>query len=167
MRAQSSVSRDSRASWSPDLYPDRGRISSRPGRQMPATKDENRSSFAINWPAHGLPIEGRWYTSIFRNALDRSSIRTASVYRDLQDLRQISHLGRRQRRFSRREYFIRYAGWPSILCLGHRRDKDQKNQHSSAPARPTLERGLKATQDLHRLFRSVRAGSEHHRRGDV
>ncbi len=43
---------------------------------------------------HGLPVEGKWYTSIFRNTLiarlDKSS---GAVSRDLQELRQIASWG--------------------------------------------------------------------------
>jgi len=42
--------------------------------------------------AHGLPVEGKWYTSTFRNALIALADRNG-VIRDLQDLRQISHWG--------------------------------------------------------------------------
>jgi YidC/Oxa1 family membrane protein insertase len=93
---------------------------------------------------HGLPIEGRWYTSTFRNALialcekDRNTISE----RDLQDLRQISHWqgGKEIEVPKDRKLFLRYAGvavqyFASMIVV----DNDQAKQDFLARARPTLE----------------------------
>jgi YidC/Oxa1 family membrane protein insertase len=92
----------------------------------------------------GLPIEGRWYTGIFRNALialcekERNSISE----RDLQDLRQISHwLGGKEIEVPKdRKLFLRYAGvavqyFASMIVV----DNEQARQDFLARARPTLE----------------------------
>src|SRR5262249_7764554 len=60
--------------------------------------------------ARGLPIEGRWYTSTFRNALI-GSVEKGSVYRDFQDLRQIGlgAGGKPVERQKDKDRFLRYA----------------------------------------------------------
>jgi YidC/Oxa1 family membrane protein insertase len=93
--------------------------------------------------AHGLPVEGRWYTSIFRNALiaqvDKSN---NAVYRDLQDLRTLSvkEGGDEVERTEGR--FIRYAAvaiqyFTSAIVV----DDTQEKQDFLSRARPTLETG--------------------------
>jgi YidC/Oxa1 family membrane protein insertase len=89
--------------------------------------------------AHGLPVEGKWYTSVFRNAMIAQE-EGQSIWRDLQDLRQISHKegGDEVRRNERRR--IRYAGvavqyFASVIVV----DDEQKDQDFISRARPTLE----------------------------
>ncbi len=89
--------------------------------------------------AHGLPIEGRWYTNVFRNALI-AEVKDGLVYRDLQDLRQIDYWtgGNQVKRQQGR--ILRYAGvavqyFASVIVV----DENQPNQAFLEQARPTLE----------------------------
>jgi YidC/Oxa1 family membrane protein insertase len=93
--------------------------------------------------AHGLPIEGKWYTSVFRNALigrvDRVSA-GADVWRDLQETRQISLKAGGDPVLREDKRIIRYAAvavqfFTSAIVV----DDDQKKQDFLAKARPTLE----------------------------
>ncbi len=94
--------------------------------------------------AHGLPVEGKWYTSIFRNALIAlADKKNGSVVRDLQDLRQISNWGggTEIRRAESNE--LLYAGvvnqyFASVIVV----DNEQKNRGILRQARPTLETAL-------------------------
>jgi YidC/Oxa1 family membrane protein insertase len=94
--------------------------------------------------AHGLPVEGKWYTSVFRNALiglERAS--DGLLERDLQDLRQISRWQGGKAVFRDEQNFIRYAGvavqyFASAIVV----DNDQEGdgpQDFLHWARPTLE----------------------------
>lgn len=92
--------------------------------------------------AHGLPIEGRWYTSTFRNALI-ARIEGTSVWRDLQDEREISRWEGGNEILSEPKRPIRYAGvavqyFASMTVV----DNEQKNQDFIKQARPTLETGV-------------------------
>ncbi len=93
--------------------------------------------------AHGLPIEGRWYTSVFRNALIGEEKDGALYYRDLQDLRQIDLWGGGNEVPRRKDYLIRYAGvavqyFASMLVV----DDRQPKQDFLARTRPTLEKAV-------------------------
>jgi YidC/Oxa1 family membrane protein insertase len=90
--------------------------------------------------AHGLPVEGKWYTSIFRNALIARVDKDGNIGRDLQDLRQVSHWegGNEVRREENNN--LLYAAvanqyFASALVV----DNDQKNRAILRQARPTLE----------------------------
>jgi YidC/Oxa1 family membrane protein insertase len=91
--------------------------------------------------AHGLPVEGKWYTSTFRNALIGQEDTTKhGIGRDLQDLRQISHWGGGKEVRKDDGHIIRYAGvavqfFASVIVV----DDDQKAQDFLSRARPTLE----------------------------
>ena len=93
--------------------------------------------------AKGLPIEGKWYTSIFRNALIALEDDRGYIYRDLQEMRAIS-LGLGGNPVPKtQERFLRYAGvavqyFASVIVV----DENQKDQTFLRSARPTLERGV-------------------------
>jgi YidC/Oxa1 family membrane protein insertase len=60
--------------------------------------------------SHGLPIEGEWYTSIFRNAVI-AQVDGRSVYRDLEGADRISHrAGGEKVPQGDRSGFVQYAG---------------------------------------------------------
>jgi YidC/Oxa1 family membrane protein insertase len=89
--------------------------------------------------AHGLPVEGKWYTNTFRNSLI-ARIQDRSVLRDLQDLRQISLWEGGNQILRGPDDMIRYAGvalqyFASVIVV----DNEQKVQNFLARARPTLE----------------------------
>jgi YidC/Oxa1 family membrane protein insertase len=94
--------------------------------------------------AHGLRVEGRWYTSTFRNALVGVVDPKRYVRRNLQDLRQIS-LWAGGKDVGREDGLLRYAGvavqyFGSVIVV----DDDEKKQPLDqqrflARARPTLE----------------------------
>jgi YidC/Oxa1 family membrane protein insertase len=89
--------------------------------------------------ARGLPVEGKWYTNTFRNALIARE-QNGNVLRDLQDLRQLSlWRGGNEIRKEPGEMF-RYAGvavqyFASVIVV----DNDQASQNFLSRARPTLE----------------------------
>jgi YidC/Oxa1 family membrane protein insertase len=92
--------------------------------------------------AHGLPVEGKWYTSTFRNALIALADRNG-VIRDLQDLRQISHWGGGNLVPREANNALLYAGvanqyFASVIVV----DNQQKNRGFLHQARPTLETAL-------------------------
>ncbi len=96
--------------------------------------------------AHGLPIEGRWYTYIFRNALigqveeNKPDFSSRGVSRNYQDVRQISN-GEGGNAVERQQnYLIRYAGvavqyFASVVVV----DNEQKDQSFVVRARPMLQ----------------------------
>jgi YidC/Oxa1 family membrane protein insertase len=89
--------------------------------------------------AHGLPVEGKWYTGTFRNALIALVDRNG-VIRDLQDLRQISHWGGGNLVPHEAGNALLYAGvanqyFASVIVV----DNQQKNRGFLRQARPTLE----------------------------
>jgi len=97
--------------------------------------------------AHGLPIEGQWYTSKFRDAfiaqVDKSN--NNSVYRDLQTAQQINlKAGGDEVKLRDPGHFIRYAAvgvqyFASAIVVDDSVDKDK--QYFLSKARPTLETG--------------------------
>jgi YidC/Oxa1 family membrane protein insertase len=93
--------------------------------------------------AHGLPVEGKWYTSIFRNALLARVNKDGVVYRDLQTLQEISRWagGNEMRREDNTA--LVYAGvanqyFASVIVV----DDRQKRKDFLSQARPTLETAL-------------------------
>ncbi len=90
----------------------------------------------------GLPVEGKWYTSTFRNAYVVQEER-GKFYRDLQTLQQLGTWagGNNVPRDDNR--LIRYAGvavqyFASVIVV----DNEQEDQKFLRRARPTLERGV-------------------------
>ena len=113
---------------------------------------------------HGLPVEGRWYTNYFRNALiGQVDAKTGYVSRDLQDLRQTMSWEGGNPVERQQGYIIRYAGvavqyFASVIVV----DNNQEKQDFLAHARPTLEtavvKGVVQTIDArHNTFELVRA----------
>jgi YidC/Oxa1 family membrane protein insertase len=93
--------------------------------------------------ARGLPVEGKWYTSVFRNAYIARQTDNGSVYRDLQELRQISVWGGGGNIDRTEEGFLRYAGvavqyFASVIVV----DDQQAEQQFLRRARATLETGV-------------------------
>src|SRR5439155_19948523 len=88
---------------------------------------------------HGLPIEGRWYTSTFRHALIARA-EGNSIWRDNQDIREISKKLGGESVSPEEGKLIRYAGiavqyFASVIVV----DDDQDNRSFVTSARPTLE----------------------------
>jgi YidC/Oxa1 family membrane protein insertase len=87
----------------------------------------------------GLPVEGRWFTSVFRNALI-ARVEKNNVNRDIQELRQISIWGGGRRIDKDKDNYLRYAAvavqfFASAIVV----DDEQEKQDFLAYARPTLE----------------------------
>jgi YidC/Oxa1 family membrane protein insertase len=94
---------------------------------------------------HGLPIEGKWFTSVFRNALIARE-EGSSISRDLQDLRQISIWDGGNAINREKNLFIRYAGiaiqyFASVIVVDNEQESGVR-QDFLARARPTLELAL-------------------------
>jgi YidC/Oxa1 family membrane protein insertase len=92
--------------------------------------------------AHGLPIEGRWYTTTFRNALvaivDKAN--NSSVSRELQDARMLALKEGGDEVLRDPGHFIRYAAvaiqyFTSAIVV----DDEQPRQDFLSRYRPTLE----------------------------
>lgn len=89
---------------------------------------------------HGLPVEGKWYTSTFRNAMIGQEDDRGYVTRDLQDLRQISVWEGGNEVRKEAHHLIRYAAvavqyFASVIAV----DENQPRQDFVAKVRPTLE----------------------------
>ena len=92
---------------------------------------------------HGLPVEGKWYTSIFRNALIALVDKNGGVTRDLQDLRQISNWGGGNEVRRDPENTLIYAFVANqFFASGIAVDNEQKNRGFLRQGRPTLETAL-------------------------
>jgi YidC/Oxa1 family membrane protein insertase len=93
--------------------------------------------------AHGLPVEGKWYTSIFRNALLARINKDGVVYRDLQTLQDISRWGGGNEVRREENTALVYAGvvnqyFASVIVV----DDRQNRKDFLLQARPTLETAL-------------------------
>lgn len=94
--------------------------------------------------AHGLPVEGKWYTSIFRNTLIALVHKTNGVVsRDLQELRQIGVWGGGTEVQRNADNLLLYAGvvnqyFASVIVV----DTTNKDRGFLHQARPTLETAL-------------------------
>lgn len=89
---------------------------------------------------HGLPIEGVWYTSVFRNSLVGVVENSRNVYRDLQDSNSIGTQAGGNQVQKRQGQFIQYAGvviqyFASMIVV----DDQQQKKDFLAWARPTVE----------------------------
>jgi YidC/Oxa1 family membrane protein insertase len=89
--------------------------------------------------AHGLPVEGKWFTNIFRNAMVARG-EHGTVERNLQDLRQISvwdggNEVRKEPGLPLRYFGVAVQYFASVIAV----DNDQPKQDFLAYARPTLE----------------------------
>ena len=83
--------------------------------------------------AHGIPIEGEWYTSIFRNAVVGMVDSRNSLWRDLKDAARISHKegGDRVPEGDRGDSFIQYAGvmnqfFAALIVVDNRQPKAEE-----------------------------------------
>jgi YidC/Oxa1 family membrane protein insertase len=93
--------------------------------------------------AHGLPVEGKWYTSTFRNAMIARADKDGGVFRDLQDLRQISNWGggnevRREENTALVYAIVANQYYASGIVV----DDQQQRKDFLRQARPTLETAL-------------------------
>ncbi len=91
---------------------------------------------------HGLPIEGEWYTTIFRNALVGTDTKHR-VWRDLQDSRTIGFRGGGDERRRGEESLIRYAAiatqyFASTVVVDDQQENGVK-QNFISWVRPTIE----------------------------
>jgi YidC/Oxa1 family membrane protein insertase len=95
--------------------------------------------------AKGLPVEGKWYATTFRNALIAVEDDSGRVsHRDIQDLAKVSWKGGGDAVVQGPGANIRYAGvavqfFASVIVVD---DEGNKSQKFLASARPTLERGV-------------------------
>lgn len=110
-----------------------------------AGKDDAPTKFRYQLTgAKGLPVEGKWYTGTFRNALIALEDGRGNIDRKFQDLRQIG-LWAGGNKIERDEgRFIRYAGvavqyFASVLVADERQNGAQKAPALLSHARPTLE----------------------------
>ena len=93
--------------------------------------------------AKGLPVEGKWYTSIFRNALIARVKKDGDVDRDLQDLRQISNWRGGNEILKKDDFRILYAMVANqYFASGIVVDNAQKQTDFLRQARPTLETAM-------------------------
>jgi YidC/Oxa1 family membrane protein insertase len=88
---------------------------------------------------HGLPIEGVWYTTTFRNSLIATVDARDDPHRDFQDSRTVSAVGAGQEILSTPERRLQYAGvvnqfFASVVVVDDRQEK----RDFLARARPTL-----------------------------
>ncbi|MFO0844549.1 MAG: YidC/Oxa1 family insertase periplasmic-domain containing protein [Gemmataceae bacterium] len=93
--------------------------------------------------AKGLPVEGKWYTSIFRNALIALEDKDGYVFREFEDLRQIDLWGGGNPVMKDETKFLRYAGvavqyFASMIVV----DNEQPNQKFLRRATSSLETGV-------------------------
>lgn len=92
---------------------------------------------------HGLPVEGKWYTSIFRNTLIALLNKNGVVGRDLQELRDVSRWGGGNDVRADTENKLLYAAvanqyFASAIVV----DNSNKERGFLRLARPTLETAL-------------------------
>jgi YidC/Oxa1 family membrane protein insertase len=119
------------------LQVDLERPARKPGAKDPPARPQLNFRYQLTG-AKGLPIEGRWYTGTFRNAMIGLEEK-GSLARDLQESRQVSLWGGGNA-VDRGEGLIRYAGvavqyFASMIVV----DENQDNQFILRRARPTLE----------------------------
>jgi YidC/Oxa1 family membrane protein insertase len=93
--------------------------------------------------AHGLPIEGVWYTTVFRNALIGLEGSNKEIWRDLQTNQKIGFQSGGREVMRTDDKFVRYAGvatqyFASMIVVDDVQEKGVR-QNFIAWARPTLE----------------------------
>jgi YidC/Oxa1 family membrane protein insertase len=111
--------------------------------KIEATADAKGKAVPVQYQltgAHGLPIEGGWYTSVFRNAVIGPITSDGTLRRNLQDLKKISHgLGGTpvergpDARIVYGGVVVQYFG--SVVCI----DQDQKDKDFIERVQPTVE----------------------------
>jgi YidC/Oxa1 family membrane protein insertase len=115
----------------------------RPALPKDAPKSEKHREVKFRYQltgAKGLPLEGKWYTAVFRNALLAAEDDSGGLYREMEDLRQISLWGGGYAVTKKDRGFIRYAAvavqyFASAIVV----DDQQQNQKFLERARATLE----------------------------
>lgn len=108
--------------------------------------------------AKGLPVEGKWYTHVFRNAMIATETENGHIERDLQELPRLALWGGGNEIRATERAFIRYAGvavqyFASVIVVAQEQQK--QDRHFLATARPTLEHGV-----LHGRVRGIPQGEE-------
>ncbi|MFO0877937.1 MAG: YidC/Oxa1 family insertase periplasmic-domain containing protein [Gemmataceae bacterium] len=93
--------------------------------------------------AHGLPVEGKWYTSTFRNALIALEDDRGYIDREFEDLARLDFRSGGSAIIRQDNKFLRYAGvavqyFASVLVV----DENQANQKFLRRARATIETGV-------------------------
>lgn len=96
--------------------------------------------------AHGLPIEGKWYTNTFRNAVILRTDKDKSPYRNLEESRQIGVWGGGTPILKEPDRTIRYAGvslqfFASVVVVSDEQIPGTGEDFLSRAA-PTLEKGV-------------------------
>src|SRR5262249_14501163 len=97
--------------------------------------------------AHGLPIEGVWYTNIFRNSMIGEVNSRKNLVRTMEEARQISfHEGGERVPESQRsnDSFLQYAGivtqyFAAMIVVDNKQEEGVDMKSILAWARPTLE----------------------------
>jgi YidC/Oxa1 family membrane protein insertase len=94
--------------------------------------------------AHGLPIEGEWYTSIFRNALIGGVDQRGVAWRSLEDARQIGHWLGGDAHEKQGNHTIRYAGtgtqyFASMMVVAEKDRQPSGRDDFIQKARATVE----------------------------
>jgi YidC/Oxa1 family membrane protein insertase len=110
-------------------------------RRAPGASGPLKFRYQLAGPL-GLPIEGRWYTGTFRNALIGRANAKGNVQRDLQESAKIGLWGGGNVMLREEDLLIRYAGvadqyFASVIVVDR-----QPKENFLTRARPTLEKGL-------------------------
>ena len=110
-----------------------------PAQGSTTNKDPVKFRYQLS-SGHGLPIEGQWYTSIYRNALIGGFSEHENFWRDFQDSRQISFKGGGDKVGQGPNLRLEYAGvavqyFASVTVV----DDEQKDRNFLDWARPTIE----------------------------
>jgi YidC/Oxa1 family membrane protein insertase len=94
--------------------------------------------------AHGLPVEGKWYTRVFQNALIALEEKEdGDIERDVQTLQEIGKWGGGRKVRKSEKNFLRYAAVAvQYFASGLVVDNEQESQDFLDWARPTLETGV-------------------------
>lgn len=92
---------------------------------------------------HGLPIEGDWYNSVFRNALIGEVDNRGEVYRDVQDARSIGIKDGGDVVKKHEDRFLQYAGvatqyFTSLVVVDDHQEAGVRKEDLVDWARPTL-----------------------------
>lgn len=112
-------------------------------------KDDKRKAAPFRYQlagAHGLPIEGEWYTGTFRNAAIGTVDSSGYVWRDLEDALRIAHRegGEAVPPGNRGDLLVRYAAvmnqfFAAAVVVSDRQESGESARDVLAWARPTLE----------------------------
>ena len=124
-------------------------------------KDAVKFRYQLAGP-RGLPVEGKWYTSTFRNVHVCRVNASGSAERKLQDLRQISNWQGGDAVAREDDYFIRFAAvavqyFASAIVVDEHQEQgdDVKYQQFLTHATPTLETALIAGKVVSKAKNSI------------